>query len=55
MTLLGAAASTSPAHTVQLAVPNVPALAGTTLHLQAAVLDPLDGLRLTNAIADVVP
>jgi len=54
MTLLGAAASTSPAHTVQLAVPNVPALAGTSLHLQGAVLDPLIGVRLTNAIVDTV-
>lgn len=52
--VLGGAPSTNPAHLFRLAVPNVPALAGATLHLQGVVLDPLVGLRLTNAIVDTV-
>ena len=52
--VLGGAPSTSPAHLFRMAVPNVAALAGATLHLQGVVLDPVDGIRLTNAIADTV-
>lgn len=35
-------------------IPNVPALAGTALHYQAFVIDPLEGPVLTNAIRDVI-
>jgi hypothetical protein len=35
-------------------IPNVPALAGTALHYQGIVVDPLQGFLLTNAIRDVV-
>ena len=52
--VLGGAPSTNPAHLFRMAVPNVAALAGATLHLQGVVLDPVDGIRLTNAIADTV-
>lgn len=36
-------------------IPNVPALAGTALHYQSCVLDPVAGTVLSNTIRDVVP
>lgn len=36
-------------------IPNIPALAGTALHYQSCVLDPVAGPGLSNMIRDVVP
>ncbi|MBL8754883.1 MAG: VCBS repeat-containing protein [Planctomycetes bacterium] len=50
--------TTSPVTTAPLvlswSIPNVPALAGVTLHYQALVVDPIEGPVLTNPISDVV-
>jgi hypothetical protein len=45
--------STNPM-TLSWTIPNVPALAGTALHYQGFVIDPLDGPALTNTIRDTV-
>ena len=46
--------STTGLDTITWTIPNVPALVGTELHYQAAVLDPLRPAFLGNAIRDVI-
>ena len=54
LVVLAATPSTAAPQSFQLAIPNLPQLTGMSVHLQGLVLDPLDGVRLTNAIVETV-